>query len=86
MKHICKNCKHWKLNELCIWAVKAKYGKCDCKHFQGEYLWDKDGADEDGLIILEIHCMSGGFLTGSKFGCVHWESKCYDKCEDYEDG
>jgi len=60
IKHICKNCKWWKIRF-------EKHGDCN-----KEQWFSKCWCDPDGIGVVTS---TTGYLTGKNFGCNQWETK-----------
>ena len=73
IKHICKNCKHWRQINYHLKDKPKNYGTCDCDAFV--YTGDGDTTPDNGLGYWDAEAYTAGFTTGQEFGCIHWRKR-----------
>lgn len=73
-ERICKNCKYWENSDIGSYygCKKGEYGECSSNKF----CYQESNKDEkDNLVYWDYEGYSAGVMTGSDFGCVHFEPR-----------
>lgn len=67
----CDCCKYWDDCKDPEWIkYKGNHGICSCEKFV-----ESVEVPKDGLAYCDYEGWSASFLTGPKFGCIHWTER-----------